>query len=156
MKHRVQLLLTIVVAVCALNGAVTAADTSAPSVDPSVSQLETFGVWKYVDRNGRFWLIVTNECSPEHCFGRAYLQWLEAVAGADGRYQQTVVAESVRIEELGDFAVVQFIAAGVGSVPNRVGIKAANTYTREQRRFCITPTVLGKYSAREGACPPAA
>ena len=126
-------------------------------VDPSVSLVETFGLWDLQARHGRYRIVVTKGCSPEHCFDRAYLQWLETIAEPDSRYARTEVSRSVQIVELGDFVVVQSIVlVPTESQPYRFEIKATNTYTGEEGRLCVSPSSPGNYRVREGSCKTAA
>jgi hypothetical protein len=118
-----------------------------PIVDPSVSKVLTFGLWEDGGQEGQLRLVVTTACPTEHCVTRAYLEWLAPDA----------VAHSVRVAELGDFAVVQDITrVPTRSQPNRLELGAVNTYTMEETRFCLVAGVEpGRYTAEESPCPAA-
>ncbi len=156
MKRKLLMVQVILAVLFAQHAAAAPPATELPSVHPSVSLVETFGLWEHDGRHGNFRLVVTKTCSPEHCFDRAYLQWLEAIAGAEGRYERTDVLRTVDLRELGDFAVVHSISLSpTPSDQNRFELRTANTYTLEERRLCVLPADPGKYSIQEGACPAA-
>lgn len=134
------------------------ADTSASDVHipASISRVEVFGDWQFKQRRGQYRLVVAHYCSPEHCFDRPYLQWIESLTGTDGRHGSSEIASSIRLADLGDFAVIQQVElSSSAAAPNRFEVLAINTYTGESTTFCINPGAPGKYRATRESCPSA-
>jgi len=155
--NRSSVVIALLTAACALRHAEIPVAARGLKVNTTVSLVKIFGHWEHGDHNGYLRLVVTKACSPEHCFDRAYLQWVESVPGADRRYARAEVLKVVPIQDLGDAGVVQAIRrAPTASDPNRFELHLENTYTAHQGVLCITPADPGHYSASQAACPPAA
>ena len=122
------------------------------SLDPSIVLVESGGFWEHEGRVGNFRVVVTKACSPEHCFDRLYLQWLEDKS-RERESTQVIEARTVRVSEAGDLTVVRSVHCLAGRDKNVFQVKVANTYTEATRSFClIAQTIPGRYQVREGKC----
>lgn len=153
---RTAALLSVLAAIgCAHDGA-QLSEANEVRISPEISLVETFGFWERGDDVGRFRLVVAKRCSPEHCFDHAALQWLIFVPVPDGQPNRDAIVESMRLVELGDFAII----LSATPVPNSFGsdrleIRTSNPYTETENFFCVSPTSPGRYTVVEDTCPAA-
>ena len=119
----------------------------------SIVRVESFGLWSHGDRQGSLRLVVTRGCSPERCFDRTYLQWLDSLRDGDGRFLEADEGETTEIDELGDFVLVEQITpAPSAHEPGRFQLDSAQSHSGAPRAICITPHTPGTYTVREGPC----
>jgi hypothetical protein len=119
----------------------------------SIVRVESFGLWSQGERQGSLRIVVTRGCSPERCFDRTFLQWLDTLRDEEGRSLEAEEGETTEIDELGDFTFVERITPAPSvQNPGRFQLDAAHSHSGEPRAICITPAAPGAYTAREGPC----
>ena len=152
--HRAALLGTFLLA-CTTPGPPRVDDDGAfrGGLSPSISIVETFGLWAHEQDEGGLRLVVTKRCSPEHCADRAFLQWLVHRIDRDDGSVRTREVATVELVELGAVAVVQSVVpAPAVDRPGRFELHAVNTYTLDPRTICVDPGPPSRYAASEGSC----
>jgi hypothetical protein len=119
----------------------------------SIVRVESFGIWSEGDRQGSLRIVVTRGCSPERCFDRTFLQWLDALRDEEGRSLQAEEGETTEIDEIGDFSFVERISPAPSlQSPGRFQLDSTQSHSGALRSICVTPRAPGAYTTREGPC----
>jgi hypothetical protein len=117
-------------AVCLLLGFLVAAPelaTEADSIPGDVTHVaagraELNGSWS------DFRLVITGSCSPEHCFSRGRIEWVDGSIPGESK-----VSKTMSVEELESVLLVRSVEFYPmhGSEPASFSIRAVNTYTEQ-------------------------
>ena len=116
------------------------------SIDPTISFVEVGGYWEQGSSSGRYRVVVQTRCSPEHCYDRLYVQWLEI------KGPETKVVSTHYIKETGDlmnFKKVQLVPAKAGTI---VEVESEAAGGEIKSRSCLRLRTPGEYSHTEGPC----
>ena len=116
------------------------------SIDPDISFIEAGGYWEQGFRSGRYRVVVQTRCSPEHCYDRLYVQWLET------KGPETKVVSTHYIKETGDlinFKKVRLVPAKAGTSVEVESEVAGGEY---KSHLCLRLRTPGEYSHTEGPC----
>jgi hypothetical protein len=115
-------------------------------IDSTVSFVEVGGYWEQGSSSGRYRVAVQTRCSPEHCYDRLYVQWLEI------KRSETKVISTQYIKETGDlmnFKRVQLVPVKAGT---SVEVESEATGGEIKSRSCLRLRTPGEYSHTEGPC----
>lgn len=119
----------------------------------AIVRVQSFGLWSNGTRQGSLRIVVTRGCSPERCFDRTFLQWLDSLRDAEGRFLEADEGETTEIDELGEFALIEGVTpAPRAGEPGRFQLDSSHTHSGAPRAMCITPRSPGAYTVLEGAC----
>ncbi|MCA9643782.1 MAG: hypothetical protein KC492_23980 [Myxococcales bacterium] len=128
---------------CLLAATAVGADTSG-EIPGDVTQLAT-GRAQFDGKWSDFRLVITGYCSPEHCFSRGRIEWV------DGSIPGTsTVVKTVSVEELESVLVVnsvEFHPMRGASEPASFEVRAVNTYTGQGGVIALQITGVGRYKA---------
>lgn len=114
-------------------------------LDPAIDEVSTAGMWKDGEAYGRYRLVVRRQCSPDHCFSEAYLQWMQIT---EDEPAESIELVTVPVHEVADHAGLVIRAPRF--VEDREGpifyLQAGNTYAAGEGEVRIRPRGKGAYT----------
>lgn len=92
-----------------------------------------------------FRLVVTGVCSPEHCFSRGRIEWVDGPIPGSAR-----VVKTVTVEELESALVIRSVVFDPWqeSKPASFELRVVNSYTSKEGTLVLSITGVGRYEAR--------
>jgi hypothetical protein len=133
-------------AMCLLLGFLVAAPalaTEAGSIPGDVTHVAA-GRAEFNGNWSDFRLVITGSCSPEHCFSRGRIEWVDgSIPG------ESTVTKTMPVEELESVLLVRSVAFHPmhKSEPASFSIRAVNTYTEQGATLVLSITGVGSYRA---------
>ena len=116
------------------------------SIDPTISFVEVGGHWKRGSNSGRYRVVVQTRCSPEHCYDRLYIQWLE-IKGLE-----TKVVFTRYVKETGDLMNVRKVQLVPTKAGTSVEVESEAGGGEIKPQSCLRLRAPGEYSHTEGRC----
>lgn len=132
--------------VCLLLCVLVTAPSLAKETDPipgDVTQVAS-GRARFDGSWSDFRLVITGLCSPEHCFSRGRIEWVDGWIPGESKLTKTMP-----VEELESILLVRSVEFHPmhESEPASFSVRAVNTYTDQGVTLVLSITGVGSYEA---------